>query len=165
MVLETWEYAHMMALGVLNTMVPRLWLYLRYWWNEVHFCVRQDNIWQTIPYVIRGDCFMLTIWCKTWGNFIVLMRMIDCCIEFHVVLAKIDKKQRWFYSINVLDIVTRLISLYAVYSMQRNNRNFTCLEWLSPKLAYLSITYIFGVKLHCLWISELCYIWYYQAGC
>ncbi len=26
-----------MALGVLNAMVPCLWLYLRYWWNEVDF--------------------------------------------------------------------------------------------------------------------------------
>ena len=26
-----------MVLGVLNAMVPRLWLYLRYWWNEVYF--------------------------------------------------------------------------------------------------------------------------------
>ena len=26
-----------MALGILNTMVLHLWLYLRYWWNGVHF--------------------------------------------------------------------------------------------------------------------------------
>ena len=27
----------MMALGVLNVVVPCLWLYLRYWWNEFQF--------------------------------------------------------------------------------------------------------------------------------
>ena len=27
----------MMALGVLNARVPRLWLYLRYWWNKLNF--------------------------------------------------------------------------------------------------------------------------------
>ena len=27
----------MMALGILNVMVPCVWLYLRYSWNEVHF--------------------------------------------------------------------------------------------------------------------------------
>ena len=37
MVLAMWEYAHMMAIGVQNAMVPRLRLYLRYWRNEVDF--------------------------------------------------------------------------------------------------------------------------------
>ncbi len=37
MVLAKWELANMMALGVLNAMVPLLWWYLKYWWNEIEF--------------------------------------------------------------------------------------------------------------------------------
>ncbi len=37
--LAMWEWVHKMAPGVLNTIVhvPHLWLYLKYWWNEVDF--------------------------------------------------------------------------------------------------------------------------------
>ena len=37
MVLTVWEYAHMMAPSILNTMAPHLWQYLKYWWNKVNF--------------------------------------------------------------------------------------------------------------------------------
>ncbi len=37
MVLELWDETPMMAPGILKTMVPHPWLYLRYWWNEVDF--------------------------------------------------------------------------------------------------------------------------------
>ena len=37
LVLETWILAHMMALNMRNKMVPHLWQYLRYWWNERNF--------------------------------------------------------------------------------------------------------------------------------
>ena len=31
------DWVHKMALGILNAMVPHLWQYLRYWWNEANF--------------------------------------------------------------------------------------------------------------------------------
>ena len=31
-----WDWAHKMAPGILNTMAPHVWLYLRYWWNRVN---------------------------------------------------------------------------------------------------------------------------------
>ncbi len=37
MVLVKWDYTHKMAPSILNTMVPHLCLYLRYWWNQVNF--------------------------------------------------------------------------------------------------------------------------------
>ncbi len=44
----------MMALGVLNAMVPRLWLYLRYWWNEVDF----SSATITFDRLYMFDCIM-----------------------------------------------------------------------------------------------------------
>ena len=40
----------MVALGVLNAMVPHLWLYLRYWWNELDFSsstITLDRLYHT----------------------------------------------------------------------------------------------------------------------
>ncbi len=37
MVLAKWDWTHMMALGILNTMAPRLWQSPRYWRNGVNF--------------------------------------------------------------------------------------------------------------------------------
>ena len=33
------SYAHVMACGILNTMLLHFWRYLRYWWNEMRFSV------------------------------------------------------------------------------------------------------------------------------
>ena len=57
--LAMWEYAHMIALGVLNAMVPRLWrlvprLYLSCWWNEVHVSsamITFDRLYQAFAYI------------------------------------------------------------------------------------------------------------------
>ena len=35
-VLAMWDYTLKMAPGIMNTMVPLLWKYLRYWWKEVN---------------------------------------------------------------------------------------------------------------------------------
>ena len=47
-----WDQSHKIAPGILNTMIPNLWLYLRFWWNKVNFLstrITVDILYLTSP--------------------------------------------------------------------------------------------------------------------
>ena len=46
LMLATWDYAHMMARDIVNTMVPRLSQYLLYYCNKANVFIHHGNIWQ-----------------------------------------------------------------------------------------------------------------------
>ncbi len=53
--LAMWDRAHKMAPGILNTMVPPLWLYLKYWWNEINFSSTRNTFDRHYVIMINGS--------------------------------------------------------------------------------------------------------------
>ena len=54
-VLAMWNCAHMMVLGILNTVMPLAWQYLKYWWNGTEFLSAMVVFGKQIVYGLFND--------------------------------------------------------------------------------------------------------------
>ncbi len=130
--LAMWEYTHMMALGTLNTIVPRLSQYLRYLSNEVKFSyagITFDRL-----YEVSLDCWWggwLIQWCWFDGVTKDIRHALSCLISSCLVLTCSDHTY-WYFWVYATEITT-FVCFYAHLFKKLACSQSTCNKFVSSK--------------------------------